>query len=109
MNKFTATTFASLAALTLAACGSSDDASVEAQADTVEMPANEAVEAVAEAPAEDANADAVEAAETGPSEAVNSEAEAAGDAAVAAVADVAAIAAGVVEEVKEAELPKVPN
>ena len=40
-----------LAALMLAACGSSDDASTEATADTVEMPADEALEAISDEPA----------------------------------------------------------
>ena len=35
----------------LAACGSSDDASTQAQADTVEMPADEAMASTTETPA----------------------------------------------------------
>lgn len=41
------------AALALAACGSSESASTEATADTVEMPADDALESVSEEPAED--------------------------------------------------------
>ncbi|RDC58870.1 hypothetical protein HME9302_02543 [Alteripontixanthobacter maritimus] len=45
-------------ALVLAACGDTDDASVEAEADTVEMPADVALETVEEEPVEDLDADA---------------------------------------------------
>ncbi|UVI39788.1 hypothetical protein [Qipengyuania spongiae] len=45
-----------LLALGLAACGSSDDASTEAEVDTVEIPANDALEGVNEAPVVDADA-----------------------------------------------------
>ena len=45
---------AALGSLGLAACGSTDDASTEAMPDTVEMPADEALEPVAEEPVEDA-------------------------------------------------------
>lgn len=41
------------AGLALAACGSADDASTEAMPDTVEMPADEALEPIAEEPVED--------------------------------------------------------
>ena len=41
------------ATLALAACGSSDSASTEATADTVEVPSDEALEAVTEEPEED--------------------------------------------------------
>jgi hypothetical protein len=65
MNKIVMTAFASAAALTLAACGSSDDASEDAMADNVEMPADEAMADAAEpvadtdlTAAEDAGADA---------------------------------------------------
>ena len=51
-----ATVFAASLALSLAACGSADDASTEAQADTVEIPANDALEGVAEEPVADADA-----------------------------------------------------
>jgi len=53
MNK--ATRFAPLAgfALALAACGSADDASTEATADTVEMPAAEALDPIEEEPVAD--------------------------------------------------------
>lgn len=43
MNKLTSLALASLASLALAACGSADSAKEEAQADNVEMPAEEAV------------------------------------------------------------------
>ncbi|GMM92000.1 hypothetical protein [Qipengyuania sp. MTN3-11] len=44
------------AILALAACGSADDASTEAEADTVEIPANEALEGIDDAPVIDADA-----------------------------------------------------
>lgn len=43
MKKIATFAFAGIAALSLAACGSSDSASEEAQAENVEMPADEAV------------------------------------------------------------------
>lgn len=46
------------APLALAACGSSDNASTEAEADTVEIPANEALQSVEEAPVADPSANA---------------------------------------------------
>lgn len=46
------------APLALAACGSSDNASTEAEADTVEIPANEALSGVNEGPVVDPNANA---------------------------------------------------
>ena len=58
MKKIAYAAFASAAALALAACGSSDKASEDAQAENVEMPAEEAMNA-AEAtatPAVDASA-----------------------------------------------------
>ena len=42
------------ATLALAACGSAEDASTEAEADTVEIAADEALEGVEEAPVADA-------------------------------------------------------
>ncbi len=108
MNKITTIAFASLSAMALAACGSSDDASVEAEADTVEMPANDAMEPVAEEPAADPQANAVEAATTAPSDAVGNEADAAGDAAAAAAAEIQAMTGGTPTPKASAE-PKTPN
>ena len=45
-------------ALALSACGNTDDASAAAEADTVEMPADEAMADVTEMPAADASANA---------------------------------------------------
>ena len=53
---------AALATLTLAACGDTEDASMEAEADTVEMPANEALEGLDETPVMDPQANSVESA-----------------------------------------------
>jgi PBP1b-binding outer membrane lipoprotein LpoB len=60
MKKFVTIAFAATAALTLAACGSSESAKEEAQADNVEMPAEEAVQDVdaAATPVADAAASA---------------------------------------------------
>jgi ABC-type glycerol-3-phosphate transport system substrate-binding protein len=58
MKKFAALTFASLAALALAACGNSESAKEEAMADNVEMPAEEAVQDVDATPAPDASGSA---------------------------------------------------
>ena len=44
-------------AFTLAACGSYEDASAEAEADTVEIPANQALEGVSAQPVADPDAD----------------------------------------------------
>ncbi|MDP4573961.1 hypothetical protein Q9K02_02255 [Qipengyuania sp. G39] len=44
---------AATATFALAACGSSEDASTEAEADTVEIPADEALQGVDEEPVED--------------------------------------------------------
>ena len=53
MKKIVSAAFAGAFALALAACGSSDDASTEAEADTVELPADEAMEDVTAAPVAD--------------------------------------------------------
>lgn len=64
MKKFATFAAAAGSALLLAACGSADDASTEARADTVEMPADEALEPVTEEPVADPTANAAEPAET---------------------------------------------
>ena len=76
------------ASLALAACGSSEDASTEAEADTVEMTADEALTDVEEMPVEDpaANTAPVEMDTASPSE--EAEVQEAGDSA----ADTAAAA-----------------
>lgn len=56
MKKFAALALASLAPLALAACGSADSAKEEAQADNVELPAEEAVGDIAATPVADASA-----------------------------------------------------
>ena len=55
MKKFALTAFAAAAAMGLAACGSADDASEDATADNVEMPADQAM-ATADQPVPDPNA-----------------------------------------------------
>lgn len=56
MKKLAALTFASLAALALAACGNSESAKEEAMKDNVEMPAEEAIPDDAGTPVADASA-----------------------------------------------------
>ena len=90
MKKTAYLAFASFAALSLAACGSSDDASDDATADTVEMPADEAMTGVEE-PVVDPQATATDDASDASAAATATAAEAA-DAAAAAAADVAAAA-----------------
>lgn len=82
-------------ALALAGCGRSDNASTEAEADTVEIPANEALAPVEAAPVADPNANAaLPAEEATPSETEEERIQAAGDNA----ADTAAAAADAMEE-----------
>ena len=69
------------ATVALAACGSADDASMEAEADTVEVAADDALEGVEDMPVEDSGA-SVEAAEAEAEEAAatdEAQIQAAGD------------------------------
>ena len=84
---------AAAGSLALAACGSTDDASTEAEADTVEMPADAALEGVSETPAADPAANSDETATT--EQTANEAADAAAD--VAAAADAAAAAGDATE------------
>ena len=91
--------------LGLAACGSSDDASTEAMPDTVEMPADDALEPVADEPVEDSDAAGPPAdpSENAPSlqtaeEAADAAENVAAEAAAAAEAADAAAAAAELEE-----------
>jgi hypothetical protein len=86
---------ATLAALTLTAatallagCGSADDASTEASADTVEMPADSALSSVSDAPVADPSATATDAPEALPEPSATAAADVA--AGVAAEAEAAA-------------------
>ena len=83
-----ALTAASAFAFALAACGSADDASEDAMADTVEMPADAAMADAAEPVADTGTSEAVEDASTD----VADPTAQAGDAAEAAAADAAAAA-----------------
>jgi hypothetical protein len=58
MKKIVSVAFASAAALALAGCGSADDASEDAMADNVEMPADEVMAGVDDPVVDDAAADA---------------------------------------------------
>lgn len=80
---------ASTAALALAACGSADDASTEAEADTVEIPANDALDGVDADAVADEDAAMPEEVDEGPSVSEQAQIEEAGDDAAAAAADVA--------------------
>lgn len=83
------------APLALAACGSSDNASTEAEPDTVEIPANEALTGVSEAPVADPNANAaLPAGEATPTMTEEEKIQADGDSA----ADTAAAAAAAMDE-----------
>ncbi|MGB3753101.1 MAG: hypothetical protein WA954_04290 [Parerythrobacter sp.] len=88
-------------ALALAACGGTEDASYEAEAETVEIPAAEAMEEVVEEPVV-APAPAPEPAPvptaTGVAPSVVAEADTAADEAEAAVADIEALIGGSDEE-----------
>ena len=82
-------------ALALSGCGRSNDASTEAQSDTVEIPANEALSTVTETPVADPNANAAMPADTASPEITEQERiQAAGDSA----ADTAAAAADAMDE-----------
>lgn len=97
MTLRTAMILAAPLALALSGCGRSDSASTEAEADTVEIPANEALQTVDEAPVADPGANAVLPAPTGTATPELTEEEriqAAGDSA----ADTAAAAADAMEE-----------
>jgi hypothetical protein len=93
MKKFAYTLLAGAGALTLAACGGADDASIEAEADTVEMPADAALEGVEEQAVEDTGAADEPAAVT--EDTATEAADAAAD--VAAAAEAAAAELGVEE------------
>ncbi len=88
MKKFALVAFAAVAAYGLSACGKSDDASEDAMADNVEMPADSAMSTAAP-PVADAEATGDGADVTG---ATSQAAADAGDAAEAAAADAAAAA-----------------
>lgn len=85
------------AALLLTACGSADDASTEASADTVEMPADAALAPIAEQPVADPSATATDA----PVAVTDAEAEAGAEEAADAAADVASEAAKAAEAAPE--------
>lgn len=89
MKRLSNIVFAGVAAMALSACGSADDASADAEADTVEMPADEALTGVSEMPVEDAGAE--------DEVASGDEAAAAGDAG----ADVAAAAEAALNNAEE--------
>lgn len=77
--------------LLLAACGSADDAATEASADTVEMPADEALSGVSEEPVADPSASATDAPAPTPAP-TTAGAEEAGEAAANVAAEAAAAA-----------------
>lgn len=92
MKKFALIAAASSFALALAACGDADDASEDALADNVEMPADEAMADVPD-PAVDAVSEAAEEATQDAEAAIEQTAEQAANDAEAAVADIEAAAA----------------
>ena len=96
MKKFALAPVLALAAL--AACGDTDDASTAAEADTVEMPADEAMAGVTAEPAADPAANATDDAAADAEAAVEATAAEAGESA----ADVAARAQAAAAEADEA-------
>src|SRR5690606_21786498 len=100
MKKLLFVSLASAGMLALGACGSADDASVDAEADTVEMPAAEAMTDGVEDPVADeaATEDAAEATAEATEEAVG-----AAEAASEAAADAAAAAAEAADAAEAAE------
>lgn len=97
MKKTAFSLIAAASALALAACGGSDSASEDAVADTVEMPADEAMEDTPEPVAvDDAAADAAE-----PAEDAAQSFEATGAAAEEAAADAAAAAEAATQAAEE--------
>jgi hypothetical protein len=90
MKKFALFAVSSFA-LALAACGDADDASEDAMADNVEMPADEAMAGVPD-PNADAVSDAAEEATQDAEAAIEETAQSAADAAEATVADIEAAA-----------------
>lgn len=77
MKKIAYTAFASVAALALAACGSSDKAKEDAAAENVEMPAEEAMTAAdaSASPMADASAPAADASASAAAETATTDAE----------------------------------
>lgn len=84
MKKIAHVLLAGAGALTLAACGSADDASADAEADTVEMPADAALEDMTAQPVEDVDANTEDSAVS--EETATDAADAAADVAAAAEA-----------------------
>ncbi len=101
MKKIAYAALTSLAALTLAGCGSSDDASTDAMADNVEVPADGAMTSVEESGATPV-ADDQATDDADPVDAASAKVEAAGNAAAAAAADVAAAAGEATDAAKSA-------
>jgi hypothetical protein len=102
MTKFSLIAFASAASLALAACGGSDDASEDAMADTVEMPADEAMASAPEPAADtDVVADAADDAAAGAGEEAEATTAEVAEAAEAAAADAAAAAEAATQDAEE--------
>lgn len=85
MRKLTTIAALTGAVLMLAGCGSADDASSEASADTVEMPADSALAPISDAPVADPSATATDA-PAAPEPTATEAADAAADVAAAAAA-----------------------
>jgi hypothetical protein len=97
MRKLLFASLASASVLALAACGSSDDASADAEADTVEMPADEAMTEVEDPVLDEAATEDAEEATAASADEAATAAEAASEAA----ADAAAAAAEAAESAAE--------
>lgn len=110
MNKFSSLGAACALSLALAACGSAEDAATEASPDTVEMPAEEALEPVTEEPVADEGASGDEATDGPPTVSEEDADEAAENAAdVAEEAEAAARALDEIDETTEEILNELDN
>lgn len=101
MKKFALYAFAAGAALSLAACGSSDSANEQATPDTVEMPAEEQLNTIAAEPVPDTGADASATEAADPNAGAKAEDAAAN--AAAAVSDFNAAGDGAEKAIDQAE------
>ena len=100
MKKIALTALLTGSALALAACGDAEDASYEAEADNVEVPANEAMDTVEDEPVEDADATAEATEEV--ADTVEAEADAAAENAEDVVADIEALTNEAMEDGEDA-------
>ncbi|MEP3051898.1 MAG: hypothetical protein ABJP48_04055 [Erythrobacter sp.] len=104
MKKFTRALAVAGATVALAACGSSDDAASESTAETVEIPADEALERVADVPVEDVEAAVEDIDNSVPEETAQAAADNAADVAADVLAAAEAAEAAGAAEIAEGTL-----